>query len=349
VTLGGRSVLVVGGAGFVGSNLIARLLDENVARAVVIDNLLSSERENLPADPRIEFRKGSIAEDDVLEQLEDEFDLVFHLATYHGNQSSIANPLSDHANNLLTTLKLFERLKEFRRLRRVVYVSTGCALAAKTDGPAEAVAEDGPIPLDFDSPYQISKVVGEMYALYYGRAHGLPVVRARFQNVYGPREVLGAGSWRGTPETVWRNAVPTFIYRALKRQPLLLHGEGAATRDFIYVGDVVNGLIRCGTVAEINGDVFNLASGQETPIRELAETINVLTGNDAGIELIPARSWDRSIHRFGSTVKARNVLGFSASVELAVGLEQTVGWTRQNLSRIEACISKHADHVTVEF
>jgi nucleoside-diphosphate-sugar epimerase len=344
-----QRVLIVGGAGFVGSNLVKRLLVNECRQVTVVDNFLSSERENLPEDARLELRAGSIADDEILSGLIDEYDYVFHLATYHGNQSSIANPLADHDNNLITTLKLFERLKDFRKLKRVVYVSTGCALAAKTAGPVEPVVEDGPIPLDFDSPYQISKVVGEMYAVYYHHTHHLPVVRARFQNVYGPGEVLGAGQWRGTPATIWRNVTPTFIYRAIKKQPLQIHGQGESTRDLIYVDDIIEGLLRCALTVNIEGDVFNLASGVEVSILKLARLINELTGNPAGIDYITARAWDRSINRFGSTAKAKECLDFESKVPLQQGLANTISWTMQNMPHIERCIKKHQAFYPVEF
>jgi UDP-glucose 4-epimerase len=342
--LGGTSALVVGGAGFVGGNLVRELLGRDAARVLVIDNLLSAERENVPDDPRVAFVEGSIADEAVLAQLDDEFDWLFHLATYHGNQSSIANPLADHEHNLVTTLKLFERIKGFGRMRKVAYAASGCTLAPHTYGEAEAVVEDGPVPLDLDSPYQISKVVGEFYSVYYHRQEGLPTVRARFQNVYGPGEILGAGQWRGTPATVWRNVTPAFVYRALKGLPLHLDNEGRASRDFIYVGDIVEGLLRCATDGE-PGDVYNLASGVETSIRELAERVNELCGNEGNLELGPARDWDRSGHRFGSTEKAKRVLGFEARLQLEEGLPRTVDWTRENLDLIDACVARHAGHV----
>jgi UDP-glucose 4-epimerase len=344
MTLGESSNLVVGGAGFVGGNLVRELLARDAGRVLVVDNLLSAERENIPDDPRVGFVEGSIADDAVLAGLDDELDYVFHLATYHGNQSSIANPLADHEHNLITTLKLFERLKGFGRLRKVVYAASGCTLAPHTYGEAEAVVEDGPVPLDLDSPYQISKVVGEFYSVYYHQQHQLPTVRARFQNVYGPGEILGAGRWRGTPATVWRNVTPAFVYRALKGMPLQLENEGLASRDFIYVGDIVEGLLLCATTGE-PGDVYNLASGVETSIRELAETINRMAGNDAGVELLPARDWDRSGHRFGSTEKARRELGFEARVSLEDGLAGTIGWMREHLGLIDACVQRHARHM----
>jgi UDP-glucose 4-epimerase len=340
----GSRVLVVGGAGFVGSNLVRRLLDQQAARVLVVDNLLSAERENLPDDPRVELVEGSITDDRILEDLPADLELVFHLATYHGNQSSMADPLADHENNTLTTLKLYEAIKDFDRVDRVVYASAGCTVAEKTFEGAEATQEDAPVSLWLDSPYQISKIVGELYSNYYNARHGLPVVKARFQNVYGPGEVLGAGRWRGTVNTVWRNVTPTFIYRAIKREALPVENGGIASRDFIYVDDIVSGLLACATRGEAGG-VYNLASGNETSILELAELVNELTGNPTPIALTPARDWDHSGQRYGSPEKARAELGFACEVGLRPGLERTVAWTQDNLSRIERCMARHDEQM----
>lgn len=343
--LDGARVLVVGGAGFVGSNLVRMLLAARVERVLVVDNLLSSERDNLPGgDPRLDLIVGSIADDHVLAQVEDCFDHAFHLATYHGNQSSIADPLADHQNNTLTTLRLMNHVRGFRRLKKLVYSGAGCAAAKKTFEEAEATTEEAPLSIVQDSPYSISKLVGELYAAWYHKQHGLPTVRARFQNVYGPGEVLGAGRWRGTPATVWRNVTPTFVWKALHGQPLPLDNEGIATRDFIYVDDICRGLVACA-LRGAPGDVYNIASGQEHSIRELAETINELAGNRAGVELQPRRAWDTSGKRFGSVEKARDQLGFVASVGFREGLERTIAWTRASLPRIERCIARHRAHM----
>lgn len=340
------SALVVGGAGFVGGRLVHALVASGCARVDIVDNLLSSERVTLPEGEGIRFIEGSIADDRILRALGDDYDSVFHLATYHGNQSSIANPLADHDNNLLTTLKLYERIKSFRRARKVVYAGSGCSLAPHTFDRPTAVQEEGPVPLDLDSPYQISKVVGEMYSVYYHRQHSLPTVRARFQNVYGPGEVLGAGRWRGTAATVWRNVVPTFIYRAIKGMPLRVENEGRASRDFIFVDDIVHGLMLCAAKGQA-GEVYNLANGTETTIAELASLINTLTENSSPIELASSRSWDHAGRRFGSTTKSQRDLGFSAVVSLEEGLRRTVDWTRANLEIIDASMAKHSSHLAV--
>ena len=155
-----RRHLVIGGAGFVGTNLVRSLVSDESAEVVVVDNLLSSNRTEILGAANVRFIEGSIASDEVLRSLTDEYDTVFHLATYHGNQSSIADPLADHQNNLLTTLKLFERIKDFRRLERVIYTSAGCTVAEKTYGDAHATREDDPISLKLDSPYQSQRSLG---------------------------------------------------------------------------------------------------------------------------------------------------------------------------------------------
>lgn len=339
------TVLVTGGAGFVGSNLVLRLLREGAARVRIVDNLLSADRDNVPVDPRVEFTHGSIADDLVLETIHDEYDFVFHLSTYHGNQSSIHNPLADHENNLLTTLKLCERLKGFSRIRKFVYAGAGCAVAEKTFDDPTPTTEEAPISLRMDSPYSISKLAGEFYVLYYHERHALPTVRARFQNVYGPREILGAGEWRGTPATVWRNVTPTFVYKALEHEALPLEGGGDTTRDFIYVEDLVEGLIRCALHGDA-GDVYNLASGAEITIRELAERVNEIAGNPTPVEVLPRRNWDRSGRRFGSTEKARAKLGFEARISHEEGLRRTISWTREHRALIDRCMSAHAHRMS---
>lgn len=337
-------VIVVGGAGFVGSNLVKILLNDypNI-QVTVVDNLLSSEKENLPMeDKRLTFWQDSITNDAILNKIDDSFDYIFHLSTFHGNQSSIADPLRDHENNTLTTLKLMNHTKDFKNLKKLVYSAAGCSAAKKTYDTAEATGEDAPLSLVQDSPYSISKVIGEFYAVYFHKQHNLPTVRARFQNVYGPGEVLGAGQWRGTEHTVWRNVTPNFIYKSLNGEKLPLFNGGDASRDFIYVEDICRGLIACafhGTP----GDVYNIASGNEVTIKEWAEMICEFTGNNGGVELLPKRTWDTSGKRFGSTEKAEKELGFRAKMPLREGLKLTVEWTKANRSRIEKSIAKHVE------
>lgn len=346
----GCKVLVLGGAGFVGSNLVHQILQQDVKQVVVVDNLLSSDVSNIPADPRVQFVFGSITDDRILHNLPEDLDYAFHLACFHGNQSSIADPFADHDNNTYTSLKLFDRLKDIKHLKKVVYAAAACAVAEKTYDAPTATTEDQPVTLYHDSPYSISKIIGELYGNYYFQQHKLPFVKARFSNVFGPREILGAGQWRGTVHTVWRNVTPTFIWRSINGEALPLDNGGNASRDFIFVEDMARGLMACALKGEVGG-VYNLATGRETSILELATLINEFTANKTPLDLRPARDWDRSGKRFASTDKSERELGFTAQVDVREGIRRTVEWTKANADLIQRSIAKHdkmmAQHQTL--
>lgn len=335
-----QNVLVVGGAGFVGSNLVHAILAQDPRQIVIVDNLLSSDVSNIPSDPRVKFVFGSVTSDAILAGLPADLDYAFHLACFHGNQSSIADPMADHDNNTLTSLKLFDRLKDIKSIKKVVYAAAACAVAEKTFDSPTATTEDQPVSLYHDSPYSISKIVGELYGNYFYERFKMPFVKARFANVYGPREILGAGQWRGTVHTVWRNVTPTFIWRSLHGEALPLDNGGNASRDFIFVEDMARGLMACALRGNA-GEVYNLATGRETTILDLATLINEYTGNETPLDLRPARDWDRSGKRFASTEKAEHELGFKAEIEIQEGLKRTVEWTKANVERIRASIAKH--------
>lgn len=342
-------ILVTGGAGFVGSNLCIQLLKQYEPREIiVVDNLLSSEASNVVDNKKIRFIYGSIADDRILAQLPADINYVFHLSCFHGNQSSIADPIKDHENNTLTSLKLFEWLNHnAKELHQVVYAAAGCAVAKKTYGDANPTDEDADVSLFHDSPYSISKLIGEMYGNYFFKQYNFPFVKARFQNIYGPREILGAGQWRGTINTIWRNVTPTFIWKALNNEPLRLDAGGETSRDFIFVEDVVNGLICCSMYGK-SGESYNLASGVETKIKLLAEQIISITKSNSELILKPKRNWDYSGNRFGSTNKSKKEINFEAKISLESGLERTILWTMENRAIIEASIDKHSRFLNEE-
>lgn len=215
------------------------------AEIVILDNFLSADIVNVPNVDKIHLIDASCSDDSddrVLARLDKKFDYIFHLASYHGNQSSIADTIEDHRNNTLTTLKLYEHFKSCE-IKKFVYASAGCTVAEKTFDEAEATKEDKPVSLFLDSPYQISKVIGEFCRNYYWMRHKLSFVKARFQNIYEPGEILGTGKWRGTPDTAWRNVVPTFIWKSIHEEPLAVENGRITSRDFIYVEDILDGLI----------------------------------------------------------------------------------------------------------
>jgi len=339
------NVLIVGGAGFVGSNLGKMILASDALNTVtVVDNLLSSEKQNLSDSDNLTFVEGSITDSAVLSKIADDFDYIFQLATFHGNQSSIFDPVQDLENNTMTSVKLLDHIKDFKKLKKYVYSSAGCSVAKKTYGDAQATTEEDPITLDQDSPYSISKISGEFYCVYFHKQFSVPTVRARFQNVFGPGEVLGAGKWRGTNATVWRNVVPIFVYRSIHNMDLPLHNGGDSTRDFIFVEDICRGLMACALNGSA-GDVFNLASGGEVSIKELATRICDEVKSESTIELLPKRDWDTSGKRFGNNEKAKRELGFECIVPFEDGIQKTVAWTKENMEFIESCMAKHKDHM----
>ncbi len=343
-----NKILIVGGAGFVGSNLTKYLLEEkNPKKIYIIDNLISSEASSIPDNEKVIFICGSIADDFILNKIPKDIEYVFHLSCYHGNQSSIFDPIADHDNNTITTLKLFNHLKEFKSLKRVIYAAAGCAVAKKTFANPVATKEDASLSLYHDSPYSISKLVGEMYGNYFFKQNNLPIVKARFQNIYGPGEILGAGIWRGTINTIWRNVIPTFIWKSLAKESLPLENGGINSRDFIFVKDICRGLACCASNGK-PGESYNLASGIEKTILEVANLINKYTGNEKPCEIKPIRDWDKSGKRFGSTVKSREEIGFVAQQDFEEGLKLTIEWTKKNKEFIQRNINKHNYKVGLE-
>jgi nucleoside-diphosphate-sugar epimerase len=334
--------VVIGGAGFVGSWVVDEILKNPESTVTVIDNLISSERWNLSSDPRVTFIEGSASEFETFEKIHGTVDTIYQLACFHGNQSSIAQPLNDFENGLKTTLVTLEWAKINSPNSRIVYSGAGCAVAEKTWDSPKAVEEIETTSLIHDSPYSISKISGEMYCSYYSRQHNMDIVRVRFQNVYGPREILGAGIWRGTINTIWRNVIPTFIWKALHNEELIVHGNKRASRDFIFVQDVARGCVLAAMKGR-KGEVYNLATEKETEIHELAKKIIKLTNSQSFISIQPARNWDHSGRRFGSTRKADKEIGFRATRDLESGLLETLAWIEINAGRIQTCIARHLE------
>jgi nucleoside-diphosphate-sugar epimerase len=332
--------VVIGGAGFVGSWVVDEILKDSNARVTIVDNLLSSEHINVSNNPRVNFIKDSASKINVLNSIEGSVDYVYQLSCFHGNQNSIARPLEDFENGLKTTLVTLEWVRQQHPSARVIYAGAGCAVAEKTWDKPVATTESNFTSLIHDSPYSISKITGEMYCSYYALQHSIDVITVRFQNVYGPREILGAGEWRGTESTIWRNVIPTFIYRALENQKLFVNSH--ASRDFIFIEDLVLGISLAKEKGK-SGSVYNLGTGKEIMISELARKIIEAVGSDTHYEESYSRAWDRSGRRIADIEKSKKEIGFIASTSIDEGIEKTVTWFKSNLDLIKSCINKHEE------
>jgi UDP-glucose 4-epimerase len=318
----GKNILVTGGAGCIGSNLVRRLLLTNASLVTVIDDLSSAKAWNLPRDPRVRFIKNSILNEEGLKfAFSPKPEVVFHLAAHFANQNSVDHPETDLEVNGRGTLKLLEYAR-MNDVRRFVFASSGCSVYG-SDAPLP-LKEDF-VSLHLDTPYQITKLLGELYCNFFYDYYRLETVCCRFFNVFGPGEIPGR----------YRNVIPNFTFLALHKQPLPVMGTGEETRDFTYVGDIVDALLRSGTMKEAVGEAFNLASGVETKVVELANMINKLTGNTAGIKYIPKRDWDKVSRRRASIEKARSLIGYSPKVSVAEGLPSVVQLFERHMSEIE--------------
>lgn len=312
-----KTVLVTGGAGAIGSNLIRALLGLNPSKVVVLDNLTSGRRELLPGDPRIRLYIGDVADDEMLRQVfsQNRIDLVFHLAANFANQNSVDHPRRDLRTNGLGSLMILEYAAR-ANVDRFVYTSSSCVYGGKS---AELSEED--TDYNLDTPYAITKLLGERYVNFFKTNHELKTTILRYFNAYGPGEHPGK----------YRNVIPNFFARAASGRPLIITGTGQETRDFTFVNDNIDLTLKAAVAPAAIGRVYNVGSGQETSIADLAELINGLTGNRAGIEYQPRRQWDHIPRRLADINRAREELGYDPQTKLADGLKITWDWLKGRL------------------
>lgn len=318
-----KRILITGGAGCIGSNLIKTLLKADPEKIVVLDDLSAAYEWNLPKDAKVLFTRGSILDE---EKMKWAFSFkphyVFHLAAHFANQNSVDHPETDLLVNGLGTLKTLE-YSSLVGVERFVFASSGCSVYGSQ---APLPLKEDYVSLHLDTPYQVDKLIGELYCNYFYNYYKLPVAIARYFNVYGPGEVPGK----------YRNVIPNFIWWTLHKQPLPITGTGGETRDFTFVEDIVDGTLRMGAVKEAVGEAVNLASETETKVIDLANWIIELTGNETKIVYRPRRDWDQVVKRRASIEKARKILRYEPKTNIRTGLENTYKWILENKDEIEA-------------
>lgn len=303
------AVLVTGGAGAIGSNLV-RVLLERGDEVVVLDDLSSGRRDLLPAGA--DLLVGSITDEAALaEAFGRRPARVFHLAALFANQNSVDHPARDLEVNGMGTLRVLEAAVD-AGVEKVLVCSSSCVYGSSGE------VDESTVVFATETPYALTKRLGEGYATFFAHQRDLDVVIVRPFNSYGPHEHPGP----------YRNVIPNFFALALEGQPLPITGDGTETRDFTYVEDVVLGMLGAMGAPTAPGDVFNLASGTETAILDLATRINELTGNPRGIEHRPRRAWDGIARRRGAIDRATTAFGYAPSVPLEEGLVRTLDWLR---------------------
>jgi len=317
-----KSILITGGAGCIGSNLTKALMRAKAAKIIILDDLSAAERWNIPDAPNVVFVQGSVLDDEVLKRVfAQRPDFVFHLAAHFANQNSVDHPETDLLVNGLGTLKVLECSRQ-TGAGKFIFASSGCSVYGSQ---APLPLKEDFVSLHLDTPYQITKLLGELYCNFFYNYYRLPVVTCRYFNVYGPGEIPGR----------YRNVIPNFIWWALQQQPLPVTGTGEETRDFTFVEDIVDGTLRADATPEAVGEAFNLASETETRVIDIANMINELTGNHNGTEFVSRRDWDKITRRRASIEKARKVLGYEPKMKMKEGIKRTHDWIVEKREQIQ--------------
>ncbi len=298
-----KLVVVTGGAGFIGSHIAWELVKDN--EVIVIDNLYTGKEENVP--PGTKLIKADIRDYQSIAELISSADYVFHEAAQVSVVESLRDPVFTEEVNVLGTLNILRALLEGHG--KLIFASSA---AVYGDNPNLPLREsERPRPL---SPYGVTKATGEEYLRVYHELYGLPVVALRYFNVFGPRQ--SANQYAGV--------ISIFINRALKNEPLVIFGDGKQTRDFIYVKDVVKANLLVAESRKANGRVFNVATGKQTSILELAMKIIEITGTTSSIIFDKPRPGD--IRHSLADISEIRKLGFEPEWSLEEGLKKTVEW-----------------------
>jgi len=315
-------ILITGGAGCVGSNLTKKLAEYNPKKIIVYDNLSSAYTWNIPEADCIQFINGDICDDEGLKwAFKQKPSYVFHLAAHFANQNSVDQPETDLKVNGLGILKVLEHA-QLTGVKRFVYSSSGCGVYGLD---SKMPFEEHDISISLHTPYQVTKLLGELYTNYFHNLYDMPIANARFFNVFGPGEVPGK----------YRNVIPNFMYWAMNKQALPITGDGSETRDWTYVEDIVNGLASLGVVEEAIGESINLGSGQDHKVVDMANRVNELCDNEAGIKFTERRDWDAKKKLLSSIDKAKKILDYKPTHTFDEGLVNTHQWFVDNWDSIQ--------------
>lgn len=318
-----KVVLITGGAGCVGSNLSRKISGLNAKKVIILDNLSSAYEWNIPKARNVSFVKGDILDDEMLKRVfKEKPDYVFHLAAHFANQNSVDNPETDLMINGIGTLKVLQ-YAHLSNVKRLVYSSSGCGVYGLD---SKMPFEEHDISISLHTPYQVTKLLGELYTNYFHNLYDLPIANARFFNVFGPGEVPGR----------YRNVIPNFFYWAMNKRILPITGDGSETRDWTYVDDIINGLLAMGIKEEAVGEAINLGSGKEQKVIDMANMINKITGNESGIVYMERRDWDVKNRLLSSIEKAKRLLDYKPQMKFEAGLKKVHGWfveNRENINR----------------
>lgn len=306
-------VLVTGGAGFIGSHLVERLLTEG-AKVRVLDNLSTGHAENLTSfRERIEFISADLLDDDARRRAVEGVEVIFHQAAIPSVPRSVANPIESHLNGAHATLLLLESARQLR-VRRLVFAASSSAYGEKEILPKDEAMIPDPI-----SPYAATKVASEYYLRAFARCYDLDTVSLRYFNIFGPRQ---------DPTSPYSGVIARFCRSFVDDQTLTIFGDGEQSRDFTYVTNAVEANWRAATATgRLDGEVFNVGCGERVTLNRMLETLNDLTGQRRRATYAPSRAGDVR-HSLADLRRIRERLGYRPVVSFKEGLARTLEWYR---------------------
>ena len=305
--------LVTGGAGFIGSHLVERLLAEG-HRVRVLDNFSTGRRANLDfarANRRLEVIRGDLRNLATVERAVRGVATVFHQAAMRSVPRSVADPLGCHAANATGTLHVLHAAARQRKKPRVVYASSSSVYGERPDLPKREDQPTAPI-----SPYAATKVANELYASVWSRLFGVETVGLRYFNVFGPRQ---------DPESEYAAVIPRFILWGQTRKPLLVHGDGTQSRDFTYIDNVVsaNLLAARADAAAVSGKCYNVGCGSRESLLDIIALLERMLGHPLQRRHLPRRAGD-VLHTLADIGRAKRDFGYAPLVGFEEGLGRTV-------------------------
>ncbi|MFH1545582.1 MAG: SDR family oxidoreductase [archaeon] len=309
-----ENVVVTGGAGFIGSHIARELVKQGYG-VKVIDNLFEGKMENISdIENEIEFVKGDIRDNELLEKEFSGMDFVLHQAALRSVIHSMNNPKEYNDVNINGTVNVLEAARN-NGVKRVVFASSSSVYGNTTKLPESENDELNPL-----SPYAVTKLVGERYCKIYSEAFGLETVSLRYFNVFGPMQ---------DPKSEYAVVIPLFIDAIMNDRKPIIFGDGLQSRDFTFVKDVVEGNLVAMKKEGISGEVFNIAKGENIKVIDLVHKINGILGKKVEAKFVSARKGEAK-HTQADPEKAKKALGFVCKHEFDEGLRKTVEWFKDN-------------------